>query len=114
MSKRMSELKYILIGLLLVNVSCTVFEPTAPDSSQLLDGPVSGLSGGEHQQFLRGDNGFNSQIFTADNGLGPLFVATSCGSCHLGDVKGHPFSTLTRFGQVDDTGNQFLSHGGPQ
>ncbi len=110
----MKELKYILIGLLLLNASCSVFEPTAPDSNQLLDGPVEGLGGGEHQQFLRGDVAFNDQIFTADNGLGPLFVATSCGSCHLGDGKGHPFTTLTRFGQIDDTGNQFLNQGGPQ
>ncbi len=45
---------------------------------------------------------------------GPLFVATSCGSCHSGDGKGHPFTTLTRFGQPDENGNQFLGRGGPQ
>src|SRR6185369_265807 len=109
----MKELKYILVGLLLVNASCSVFESAAPNTNQLLDGPVQGLSGGEHQQFLRGDNAFN-QVFTPDNGLGPWFVATSCGSCHLGDGKGHPFTTLTRFGQIDETGNQFLNQGGPQ
>ncbi|WP_249349355.1 hypothetical protein, partial [Pseudoalteromonas phenolica] len=41
-------------------------------------------------------------------------MATSCGSCHAGDGKGHPFTTLTRFGQTDSTGNQFLHLGGPQ
>jgi CxxC motif-containing protein (DUF1111 family) len=41
-------------------------------------------------------------------------VATSCGSCHAGDGKGHPFTTLTRFGQTDSTGNRFLHLGGPQ
>jgi CxxC motif-containing protein (DUF1111 family) len=41
-------------------------------------------------------------------------VATSCGSCHAGDGKGHPFTTLTRFGQIDSTGNHFLNQGGPQ
>jgi CxxC motif-containing protein (DUF1111 family) len=46
--------------------------------------------------------------------LGPLFVATSCGSCHPGDGKGHPFTSLTRFGQTDSTGNRFLKQGGPQ
>jgi hypothetical protein len=46
--------------------------------------------------------------------LGPLFVATSCGTCHAGDGKGHPFTTLTRFGQSDSTGNHFLDKGGPQ
>ncbi|MDQ2657121.1 MAG: c-type cytochrome, partial [Bacteroidota bacterium] len=28
--------------------------------------------------------------------------------------KGHPFTTLTRFGQTDETGNQFNHLGGPQ
>jgi CxxC motif-containing protein (DUF1111 family) len=95
-------------------ISCSQFEPSAPAIDQTLDGPVQGLSESEHKQFLRGDVAFNDQIFTADNGLGPLFVATSCGSCHAGDGKGHPFTTLTRFGQSDETGNQFLSQGGPQ
>src|SRR6185436_6101892 len=45
---------------------------------------------------------------------GPLFVATSCGSCHAGDGKGHPFTTLMRFGQPDQNGNLFLDQGGPQ
>jgi CxxC motif-containing protein (DUF1111 family) len=110
----MNKLKYISIGLLLLNVSCTIFEPAAPNNNQLLDGPVADLTPGERQQFLRGDDAFNKQIFTADNGLGPLFVATSCGSCHLGDGKGHPFTTLTRFGQENETGNKFLNQGGPQ
>lgn len=110
----MNQLKYISMALLCLNSSCTMFEPASPDGNQQLDGPVQGLSGGEYKQFLRGDDAFNNQIFTADNGLGPLFVATSCGSCHLGDGKGHPFTTLTRFGQFDETGNQFLNQGGPQ
>ncbi|HJW30338.1 MAG TPA: di-heme oxidoredictase family protein, partial [Saprospiraceae bacterium] len=76
--------------------------------------PVNGLTEAERQQFTRGDAVFNNDIFTTANGLGPLFVATSCGSCHAGDGKGHPFTTLTRFGQIDETGNQFLSMGGPQ
>ena len=57
---------------------------------------------------------FNDDIFTAQKGLGSIFVATSCGSCHAGDGKGHPFTTLARFGQIDSTGNQFLHLGGPQ
>ena len=43
-----------------------------------------------------------------------IFVASSCASCHAGDGKGHPFTTLTRFGQTDSTGNHFLDQGGPQ
>src|SRR5690606_35935068 len=57
---------------------------------------------------------FNDDIFTVAKGLGPLLNANSCGSCHAGDGKGHPFISFKRFGQTDETGNQFLHLGGPQ
>ncbi|GAA4910461.1 di-heme oxidoredictase family protein [Mucilaginibacter defluvii] len=79
-----------------------------------MDGPLAGLTGPQHAQFLRGDVAFNDDIFTKETGLGPLFVSTSCGSCHAGDGKGHPFSTLTRFGQTDESGSSYLNAGGPQ
>ena len=88
--------------------------PKAPKEDEMLDGPVEGLTSAEKAQFLRGDIAFNNDIFTPQNGLGPLFVATSCGSCHAGDGKGHPFTTLTRFGQTDSTGNHYISVGAPQ
>src|SRR4051812_26805021 len=102
-----------LFCLLLIS-SCAELQPPAPAASDILDGPIQGLTAAENQQFIRGDAAFNNDIFTAANGLGPLFVATSCGSCHPGDGKGHPFTTLTRFGQSDESGNQFLNFGGPQ
>lgn len=95
-------------------MGCDQFEPKAPANHDILDGPVDGLTEAENLQFLRGDVAFNDEVFTSASGLGPLFVATSCGSCHAGDGKGHPFTTLTRFGQVNETGNQFLNNGGPQ
>lgn len=98
----------------LYSISCDELIPSAPADNQLLDGPVQGLSHAEQRQFLAGDIAFNDEIFTIESGLGPVFVATSCGSCHAGDGKGHPFTTLTRFGQTDETGNQFLDQGGPQ
>lgn len=107
-------MKHLVHISLLSLIACSQFEPSAPAIDQTLDGPLQGLSESERKQFLRGDAAFNDQIFTADNGLGPLFVATSCGSCHAGDGKGHPFTALTRFGQTDETGNQFLNQGGPQ
>jgi CxxC motif-containing protein (DUF1111 family) len=94
--------------------ACSKFEPALVSDSELLDGPVEGLSYEQGRQFLAGDVAFNDDIFTSANGLGSLFVATSCGSCHAGDGKGHPFTTLTRFGQTDSTGNKFLHLGGPQ
>lgn len=108
------NLKTLFAGLIILVVACEEFQPKAPQAFELLDGPVSGLTEAENLQFLRGDVAFNDEVFTTANGLGPLFVATSCGSCHPGDGKGHPFTTLTRFGQIDESGNQYLNLGGPQ
>ncbi|RYZ46192.1 MAG: thiol oxidoreductase, partial [Sphingobacteriales bacterium] len=108
---------YIILGVVTIFValaSCEKLVPKPVSDDQLLDGPIEGLTPQQNRQFLRGDFAFNDEIFTGATGLGPLFVATSCGTCHAGDGKGHPFSTLTRFGQTDSTGNKFLSQGGPQ
>lgn len=112
-------MRALLISLILllgsqIFIACENFEPAVPENDSLLDGPVDGLTEAQNAQFLRGDIAFNDDVFTAETGLGPLFVANSCGSCHPGDGKGHPFTTLTRFGQNDDTGNQFGHLGGPQ
>lgn len=106
-----TALLFITIVLL---VACSKLEPSLPADEELLDGPVEGLTHAQNAQFLAGDVAFNNELFNSTNGLGPLFVATSCGSCHAGDGKGTPFTTLTRFGQHDSTGNQFLHLGGPQ
>ena len=114
----MGKNQLVLITFLLATgagiVSCGKLLPGSPAADQTLDGPVEGLTPGQKIIFLRGDMAFNDEIFTTNNGLGPLFVATSCGSCHAGDGKGHPFTTLTRFGQSDTFANQFLQSGGPQ
>ena len=102
---------FIFIGIIF---SCQKILPPAPADNTLLDGPVEGLTGEQNARFIKGDKAFNNDVFTTTTGLGPLFVATSCGSCHAGDGKGTPFTTLTRFGQSDETGNQYLHLGGPQ
>ena len=104
----------LIIALITLAVACEKILPQAPADDELLDGPVEGLTYGENRRFLAGDAAFNDEVFTSQTGLGSIFVATSCGSCHAGDGKGHPFTTLTRFGQIDSTGNQFLHLGGPQ
>jgi CxxC motif-containing protein (DUF1111 family) len=93
---------------------CEWMIPPPPADNELLDGPVEGLTSAENARFLAGDIAFNDEIFTEATGLGPVFVATSCGSCHPGDGKGHPFTTLTRFGQIDTSGNTYIGRGGPQ
>ena len=108
--KKITVLIVVLAGI----IACNKILPGAPADDEILDGPVAGLSPEQNAIFLRGDIAFNDEVFTTSTGLGPLFVATSCGSCHAGDGKGHTFSTLTRFGQTTASGNQFLNQGGPQ
>ena len=100
-----------LIG---IGTSCEKTIPDAPADDEILDGPIEGLTPEQNRIFLNGDVAFNGDVFSSANGLGPMFVANSCGSCHAGDGKGHPFTTLTRFGQSDTLGNKFLLQGGPQ
>lgn len=94
-------------------ISCEKILPVAPVENTVLDGPIESLTPTETARFLRGDVAF-ARVFTANTGLGPLFVSNSCISCHAGDGKGHPSTSLTRFGQSDETGNHFLTQGGPQ
>lgn len=109
---------YFILACMITSIvliqACSKLAPAAPADNELLDGPVPGLSYEQNRQFLAGDVAFNDEIFTTQTGLGSIFVATSCGSCHAGDGKGHPFTTLTRFGQTDSTGNKFMHLGGPQ
>lgn len=104
----------VIVCCIMAALACDKMLPKAPADDEVLDGPLEGLTAQELAQFIRGDVAFNDEIFTAETGLGPVFVASSCGTCHAGDGKGHPFTTLTRFGQTDSTGNQYLHMGGPQ
>lgn len=108
----------VLLSILLfvaVMASCEKILPNLPKDNELLDGPVEGLTHEQQKQFLDGDIAFNDEIFTVEKGLGAVFVATSCGSCHAGDGKGHPFTTLIRFtSALDSTGNTVLAQGPTQ
>lgn len=114
MSRKHYLITFILVTAIATAISCEKLLPKAQPGDSLLDGPIDGLTAEQNKRFLRGDAAFNDEIFTSATGLGPLFVANSCGTCHAGDGKGHPFTTLTRFGQTDETGNKFLHLGGPQ
>lgn len=108
----MKKLFLILFGC--IALGCEQIIPESPFENEILDGPIEGLNTDEQAQFLAGDIAFNEEVFKATSGLGPLFVATSCGSCHAGDGKGHPFTTLTRFGQTVPNTTPDFSIGGPQ
>lgn len=114
----MNRLSILILFIAITFYSCqkitAPLSPKVPQEDAILDGPIEGLTATQKKQFLNGDVAFNNEIFNGSTGLGPYFVATSCGSCHAGDGKGHPFTTLTRFGQTDSTGNKFLLFGGPQ
>ena len=74
--------KTIILSIIILSITgiiaCQKILPKAPPEDALLDGPVEGLSYEEHRRFLAGDVAFNDEIFTSANGLGPVFVATSC------------------------------------
>ena len=112
-------MKFSLSTLLLIvfcfvlTVSCEETLIPAPEENELLDGPIDGLTTEQQIQFLKGDEAFGD-VFTIEKGLGPIFVANQCASCHPGDGKGTPFVRFTRFGQPDTMGNLFLDMGGPQ
>jgi len=104
-----------ILALLLLIAGCEEFLVNPPRDSEILDGPIEGLTPTQQGIFLAGDIAFNDDIFSPETGLGPIFVSTSCGGCHAGDGKGHPSTVLIRFGKTD--GNQFshlLDQGGPQ
>ncbi len=88
--------------------------PGAPDDSETLEGPIDGLTGSQSAAHARGDAEF-ARVFSPTAGLGPIFVAASCASCHVADGRGHPLFNITRFGRQTASGfDPMESVGGPQ
>ena len=93
---------------------CGILTPDGPAAEFALDGSIEGLTSSQERQHLVGDEAFAERFSVAD-GLGPVFVATSCEQCHVGDGKGHPAFNLTRFGRLQGTYFDPLQQfGGPQ
>lgn len=111
----MSKNTLVIFAVALLLISCEKILPGGPEENEVLDGTVEGLTIEEELFFGEGDEGF-ARVFTASEGLGPLFVETSCISCHIGDGRGHPFSELRRFSHIDENGiiDHLESLGGPQ
>jgi CxxC motif-containing protein (DUF1111 family) len=100
-----------VVGLL---VGCDIFMPDAPSSDQVLDGTIEGMTPSQVHQHVAGDEEFGRRFAVVD-GLGPIFVATSCEQCHVGDGKGHPTFNLLRYGAYGAGGFDALHElGGPQ
>lgn len=108
---------WLAIGALLCAtalVACDSLLPSGPNSKNILEGPIDGLTRAQLATHIKGDGEF-SRVFSPANGAGPLFVATACASCHVGDGKGHPVFNLTRFGRMGPGGfDPMRAFGGPQ
>ncbi|MEK6687430.1 MAG: di-heme oxidoredictase family protein, partial [Gemmatimonadota bacterium] len=93
---------------------CDTLATAGPPDDEALAGPIPGLSGPQLARHFAGDAEFG-RVFSAGEGLGPIFVAASCESCHAGDGKGHPAFNLRRFGRTTANGfDPMRSAGGPQ
>jgi CxxC motif-containing protein (DUF1111 family) len=110
---RVKRLSLLGIGLSAL-LACDAVLPGAPSDDSILDGPLEELTSQQRATFFAGDEEFGRTFAVAD-GLGPIFVAASCGSCHVGDGKGHPSFNLSRFGRmVGGVFDPMRQHGGPQ
>jgi len=115
----MSNIRLLLVilvftGLSMLAWSCNDLLPDAPESEELLAEPMSDLTNEQVNAHIIGDEKFG-ETFSEERGLGPVFVSNSCESCHIGDGKGHPITTLTRFGRYEDgTWDPLTELGGPQ
>ena len=104
--------RFLLVTVTLAG--CDILTPDGPPPEQLLAGNIEGMSPAQVRQHLAGDEEFARRFAVAD-GLGPIFVATSCEQCHVGDGKGHPAFDLRRFGTPGPSGfDPLVSLGGPQ
>lgn len=104
---------FVLLAALCSIASCQKIMPGAPAANEVMDAPLDGLTPDQNKLFAEGADEFD-EVYTRESGLGPIYVSSSCGSCHAGDNRGHVFTTLTRFGQSDTSGNTFMHLGGPQ
>ncbi|MGI9629094.1 MAG: di-heme oxidoredictase family protein, partial [Longimicrobiales bacterium] len=104
----------ILLAATLLLAACDTFAPDGPPEDQLLDGFIDGLSPAQVQSHIAGDIEF-ARRFSVQDGLGPIFVATACDQCHVGDGKGHPVFDLRRFGRIQGAVfDPMTALGGPQ
>lgn len=94
--------------------ACDATLPEVPEPEAILAEPVEDLTSPQLATHIAGDQEF-ARIFGSADGLGPVFVANSCETCHVGDGKGHPTTTLTRFGRYDSgEWDPMKAFGGPQ
>ena len=111
--KKLSFVLTLSTAMTLAFSACKKLVSASPSKDAVMSSAIEGLSLEQNKRFSDGSEEF-SEIYDEGSGLGPIYVATSCASCHSGDNKGHPSTNLTRFGQIDTNGNQYLDRGAPQ
>lgn len=100
--------------LALAAAGCDSLLPSAPEDDEILDAPLDGLSPAQLRIHLLGDEEFGRRFGEAD-GVGPIFNATSCDQCHVGEGKGNPLFNIPRFGRYQGADfDPMRSVGGPQ
>lgn len=114
----MNSHKLLLICMCLTALAaiaaCDSLLPATPEPEEVLAEPVEDLTPEQLALHIVGDEEF-ARVFSAADGLGPVFVAASCEGCHIGDGKGHPLTTLTRFGRYENNvWDPMIDEGGPQ
>lgn len=108
------RVQFVSIFICTIFISCEKMLPKSPKEEDVLAGTIPGLTPQQEREHLIGDAAFG-EIFSPEQGLGPIFVQNSCSNCHVGNGKGHPFSVVTRFAKVGSFGVDYLlNHGGPQ
>src|SRR6202008_3008948 len=104
----------LLVLLMTIIASCEKLLPPALKDEEVLAGTIPVLTPQQEKEHLIGDAAFG-RIFSKEDGLGPVFVQTSCSNCHVGNGKGHPSTELTRFANVNGSSVNYLyDKGGPQ
>jgi CxxC motif-containing protein (DUF1111 family) len=87
--------KLLLLFCTVCSMTCDKLLTSAPERGETLDGTLD-VSPSLNASFARGDEQFE-RVFTIADGLGPIFNQPSCETCHPGDGRGSPSTTLTRF-----------------
>lgn len=104
-------------ALAIATTGCGVLFSEVPPEDEVFEGPIEGLETAQLRSFLDGDEAFG-EAFDASMGLGPVFNAQACITCHPGDGRGHPSTNLIRFGRGDSRDEAAFDYlpglGGPQ
>lgn len=104
----------VIVWLCYLCSACEALLPPAPAAEEMLAEPIEHLTPEQQAVHMQGDGEF-ARAFASSEGLGPMYNAPSCESCHIADGKGHALTTLIRFGRFNGTEfDPMTISGGPQ